>query len=241
MESMIFENPRDFVRKTGMDEKRAGGKTLAGEAYAAIRQKIRSGAFGPGERLRFADLQALCGTSVTPVREALARLTAEGFTTVDDHRGYSVASLSLEELRDITAARQLCEGEALRLSVARGDAAWEGRVLAAHHMLALVPEGRDDLPSVMREDWEERHAAFHAALLSACGSPVLLEICEKLFSRADRYRRLSVSLEGAARDVAGEHRTLMERALARDADGAAEALRQHYGRTAAALEAFFAA
>ena len=224
-----------------MEQKKGSGRTLAGDAYAAIRQSIRSGAFKPGDRLRFADLQALCGMSVTPVREALARLTAEGFTTLDDHRGYSVASLSLEELRDITAARRLCEGEALRLSVARGDAEWEARVIAAHHLMARIPQAREDIPSAMREDWEARHAAFHAALISACGSSILLEICEKLFSRADRYRRLSVSLSGATRDVTGEHRRLMELALGRQADGAAEALREHYGRTAAALEGFFTA
>lgn len=222
-----------------MEQKRAGGRTLAGDAYEAIRQAIRTGAVKPGDRLRFADLQTLCGMSVTPVREALARLTAEGFTVLDDHRGYSVASLSLAALRDITAARQLCEGEALRLSVLAGDGNWEAGVIAAHHLMARIPQAREDIPSAMREDWEARHAAFHAALISACGSPILLEICEKLFSRADGYRRLSVSLVGSARDVTGEHRRLMELALARDAEGAAAALREHYGRTAAALDGFF--
>ena len=221
-----------------MEAKRAGGRTLAGDAYEAIRQAIRSGSVKPGERLRFADLQALCGMSVTPVREALARLTAEGFTVLDDHRGYSVASLSLSELRDLTAARQLCEGEALRLSAEKGDADWEARVIAAHHLMARIPQAREDIPSAIREDWEERHAAFHAALISACGSPILLEICEKLFSRADRYRRLSVSVSAGARDPAAEHRRLMELALARDGEGAGAALREHYGRTAAALEGF---
>lgn len=225
------------MRRT--DHKRAGGRTLAGDAYEAIRQAIRSGRFKPGDRLRFADLQALCGMSVTPVREALARLTAEGFTVLDDHRGYSVASLSLAELRDITAARQLCESEALRLSVEKGDDDWEGRVIAAHHLMTRIPQVREDIPSAMREDWEARHAAFHAALISACGSPILLEICEKLFSRADHYRRMSISLSGGTRDVAGEHRRVMELALARDAEGAAAVLRDHYGRTAAALDSFF--
>lgn len=222
-----------------MAQKREGTGTLAEDAYDAIRQAIRSGHFGPGDRLRFADLQALCGMSVTPVREALTRLTAEGFTIVDNHRGYSVASLSLAELRDITATRQLCEGEALRLSVLRGDADWEARVLAAHHVMARIPQARDDIPSAMREDWELRHAAFHAALISACCSPSLLEICGKLFSRADRYRRMSVSVMGASRDVIAEHRHLMELALARDAEGAARVLREHYGHTAEALASFF--
>ncbi len=105
-----------------MEQKRTSGRTLAGDAYEAIRQAIGVGTFKPGDRLSFADLQALCNMSVTPVREALARLTAEGFTVLDDHRGYTVAPLSLAELRDVTATRQLCEGEALRLSVLNGDA-----------------------------------------------------------------------------------------------------------------------
>lgn len=225
--------------RDGANQKRAGGRTLAEDAYAAIRQAIRTGIYAPGARLRFSDLQALCDMSVTPVREALARLTAEGLTVLDGHRGCSVAGLSLAELRDITAARQLCEGEALRLSLEKGDADWEARVLACHHLMARIPQLREDMPSAMREDWEARHAAFHAALISACGSPTLLDICEKLFSRADRYRRLSVSLSGAMRDAEGEHRALMERALARDAEGAAAALRAHYGLTASALETFF--
>ena len=58
------------------DEARVAGGTLAGDAYAAIHRAIRSGELAPGQRLRFAELQTLCGMSVTPVREALARLTA---------------------------------------------------------------------------------------------------------------------------------------------------------------------
>lgn len=216
-------------------------RTLSGEAYQAIRQAIADGRFQPGARLRFSDLQALCAMSVTPVREALARLTAEGFTTLDDHRGYSVASLSLDELRDVTANRRLCEGEALRLSVLRGDSEWEARLITAHHLLSRVPQGRDDMPSAMREDWEECHAAFHGALISACGSPILLDICGRLFTQADRYRRMSVSVAGTSRDMVAEHRAIFDEAIARRADCAVEALCTHYQRTADALEAFFVA
>ena len=48
-------------------------RTLAGDAYAAIHQAIRTGSLRPGQRLRFAELQSLCRMSVSPVREALAR------------------------------------------------------------------------------------------------------------------------------------------------------------------------
>ncbi|PTM92845.1 GntR family transcriptional regulator [Mycoplana dimorpha] len=215
-----------------------GGRTLANDAYERVRAAILTGRFRPGDRLRFADLQALCGMSVTPVREALARLTAEGFAVLDDHRGYSVASLSLSELRDITANRKRCEGEALRLSIARGDAEWEARIVASHHLLSRLPQGREDMPSVISAGWDARHAAYHQALISACGSPILLDICARLFAHADRYRRISVSLAGAQRDAAAEHRLILERALARDADAAVEALQAHYQNTADAIEAF---
>lgn len=214
-------------------------RTLASDAYERIRAEIRTGRFRPGDRLRFADLQALCAMSVTPVREALARLTAEGFTSLDDHRGYSVAQLSLAELRDITANRKLCEGEALRRSIERGDAQWEAEVIAAHHLMVRVPQGREDMPSAIRDDWDARHAAFHRALIAACGSAILLDTCGRLFAHADRYRRVSVSLLMSRRDAEAEHRLIMEAALARDGAAAVAALHAHYEKTAQSLEAFF--
>ncbi|MCP1611654.1 DNA-binding GntR family transcriptional regulator [Azospirillum lipoferum] len=218
---------------------RAEARTLAGDAYAVIHRAIRSGLLKPGQRLRFADLQALCGMSVSPVREALVRLTAEGFTVSDDHRGFSVAPLSIAELLDIVGTRKLLEGEALRLSIEHGDSAWEGRLLAAHHVMSRLPRERDDLPTAIREDWDLRHADFHRVLISACRSPILIELCEKLFVRADRYRRLSVSVPNQSRDVVCEHERIMAFALDRNADGAVAALKEHYQRTADAVERLF--
>jgi len=51
-------------------------RTLADEAYSRIREAMHSGQLKPGQKLRFSDLQELTDTSVTPVREALARLKA---------------------------------------------------------------------------------------------------------------------------------------------------------------------
>ncbi|WP_042702896.1 GntR family transcriptional regulator [Azospirillum sp. B506] len=218
---------------------RAEARTLAGDAYAVIHRAIRSGLLKPGQRLRFADLQALCGMSVSPVREALVRLTAEGFTVSDDHRGFSVAPLSIAELLDIVGTRKLLEGEALRLSIEHGDSEWEGRLLAAHHVMSRLPRERDDLPTAIREDWDQRHADFHRTLISACRSPILIEMCEKLFVRADRYRRLSVSVPNQSRDVVCEHERIMTCALNRNADEAVAALKEHYQRTADAVERLF--
>ena len=76
-------------------------RTLADEAYSRIRAAMHSGQLKPGQKLRFSELQELTDTSVTPVREALARLTAEGFTEFEGHRGYRVAPVSSADLWDI--------------------------------------------------------------------------------------------------------------------------------------------
>ncbi|WP_145136728.1 GntR family transcriptional regulator [Roseomonas gilardii] len=220
-------------------KERAETRTLAGDAYATILDAIRRGSLPPGQRLRFADLQALCGTSVSPVREALVRLTAEGFTLADNHRGFWVAPVSAAEMMDIVRNRQLLEGEALRLSILHGDAEWESRVLAAHHLMARLPREREDIPSAMRDDWEQKHAAFHTCLLSACGSPILTGLCGALLARAERYRRMSVSIPGVRRDIVREHRDILDATLARQPEEAVQALREHYQRTADAVRLFF--
>lgn len=213
-------------------------KTLAENAYLRIRDAIREGTFQPGSRLRFADLQALCDMSVTPVREALTRLTAEGFTTVEENRGYRVAPLSIDEFMDIARARQLIEGEALKLSIMNGDAEWEGALVSAHHLMKRADRTSSSAPTVVQEDWNFRHAVFHRTLISACGSPTLLTISEGLFDRADRYRRLSWAIPNNPRAIDDEHRLIFESALARDVDAAVEHLCVHYERTAQQVQAF---
>lgn len=205
-------------------------RTLADEAYSRIRAAMHSGRLEPGQRLRFSDLQSLTDTSVTPVREALARLTAEGFTELEGHRGYRVAPVSSEDLWDIAKNRQQLESEALRLSIELGDEHWEAQLISAHHLLSRMDRERADLPTAVDERWEQRHEAFHEALIAACQSKVLLGFCGQLSGRANRYRRLSIS--APPRDIKTEHRLIFEATIKRDAPTATRLLREHFELTA---------
>lgn len=207
-------------------------RTLADEAYSRIREAMHNGQLKPGQKLRFSDLQELTDTSVTPVREALARLTAEGFTELEGHRGYRVAPVSQADLWDILRNRQRLEAEALRLSITHGDEHWEAQLVSAHHLLTRMDRERPDLPTAVDEEWERRHEAFHEALIAACQSKVLLGFCSQLSARANRYRRLSVSVPDIPRDVRNEHRLIFEATIARDADTATALLQEHFERTA---------
>jgi DNA-binding GntR family transcriptional regulator len=213
--------------------KRAGGESLAVAVYEQVRSAIlNSGELLPGQRLKPADLSGRYGVSLSVVREALGMLAAKGLVRIDRNRGFHVTPLTEETLKDVTEARLINEGAAVRLSVQRGDVCWESEVLAAHHRLASQPLFLPGDPPPRNDEWAQAHIAFHHALIKACGNPILLDICARLTDTAELYRAWSAAgTRHVHRDVAAEHRGLLEAALARDADLAVARFEAHVIRT----------
>lgn len=205
--------------------------TLAEKAYTALRHDITRGALAPGKPLRLADLSERYDMGFSPLREALNRLQAERLVTAESLRGFRVAPLSAEELRDVVATRILIETEALRASIRLGGDDWAAGIVAALYALNLQAARSGAEADI----WtlEQRHYAFHRSLLVACGSAWMLEFFDRLYAAAERYR-IPVLLAApgrSGRDVQAEHSALAQAALDRDADRAAALLRDHYART----------
>ncbi|NHN55372.1 FCD domain-containing protein [Calidifontibacter sp. DB0510] len=202
--------------------------------YDGLRGDVLGGIFRPGERLKFAPLCERYGASVSVVREALSRLAEQGLVEAEPNVGFRVRTVSTEDLLDLTRTRIEIESLALRRSIAEGDAHWEARLLAAHHVLAATPIVAAEGPPRMSDEWETAHAAFHAALLEGGAGPWLRSVAATLRDASEFYRRLS-QVRAPGRDEAAEHRAILDAALAHDADLAVELLRAHYDRTAQIL------
>lgn len=202
------------------------------EAWKILRAAIFGGRFAAGDPLRFQELQALCGMSASPVREALAKLVSEGLVEGEHHRGYRVAPLTRADLDDIVRTRTRLESWMLERAIELGDREWEAKLVAALHLVTRVPRKHPDDPRLMDDEWDRRHSLFHAALMSGCDSPILNQFCRQLYDRADRYRRLSLAVEYGPRDIDAEHRAIVEAVLDHDATRATAILSEHYERTA---------
>ena len=202
-------------------------------AYARLRADILAGRFAPGEKLKIADLSTALAVSSSATREALSRLVADQLVVSRDQRGFVVAPLSIEDLEDLTEIRCEIEAVALRRAVERGKDDWEGAVLAAAHRLRRTPMKSAEDASLTQQ-WVARHAAFHLSLVSACGSRRLLKIHAQLYEQSERYRGLSVYVEGH-RNVEGEHEALVDAALDRDADRLVELTLAHFRKTTALI------
>lgn len=202
---------------------------LAIEAHQRLKRDIIRGHFMPGERLRMTTLKERYALSISPLREALAHLVAEQLVIAISQRGYRVAPMSIAELNDIYDARAQLEGLMVGLAIERGDDGWEAEILARAHHLNLIDEQH---PTAQRlESWDQRHAAFHDALVSGCGSAQLLNARAGLFDKVQRYRHLwlteTVFSDQALHDKRLEHSALVEVVLSRQGDAAERLMREH--------------
>lgn len=204
--------------------------TLNASVFNRLRQDILTGRLRPGERLRAETLRQRYDVGGSPVREAMMRLEAEGFVTLEENKGFSVAAISVEHLLDLSRTRVEIEGLALKWSMAKGAVEWESNIVGSMHRLASVPKTLDT-GHEQNTDWFRYHREFHWALVSACDSPVLLNLRNRLFDQAERYVALSISAGGEVRDDVTEHKTLMDAVLSRDVDLALALNRRHIERT----------
>ena len=218
----------------GSDDEAPSPRSQASLAYDVIRRAILNGRHEPGTKLKIQDLATEIDVSPGAIREALSRLVPEQLVVSRDQRGFVVAPLSVADLEDLTELRCEIEGIALRRSVAGGDVHWEAEILAAAHRLRSLKINVRDRSTMETEEliaeWGRSHAAFHNALIKACGSRRLLLLHAQLHEQSERYRVRSFFVE-SARDVDAEHQGIVDLALSRDADGLVKAMSDHIRET----------
>lgn len=201
-----------------------GAETAGERVYRRLRNDIVYGRLAPSEKLKLGRLKDDYGISISTLRELLNRLTSEGLIVAESARGFEVAPVSAENFKELANLRLLLEGHALQRSFQLGDMDWEGRVVAAHHKLASME--KRTLAGDMRglEVLKRYDSEFHQALLSACGSRVLLNSHAAVFDKYVRYLMIAVIFRDRA---AQEHQKLLECALKRDAKRAHAILATH--------------
>jgi len=192
-------------------------------AFHRLRTDIQSATLRPGEKLNVEKLRERYDVGVTPLREALSRLSTSNLVIAEGQRGFRVAPVSLSDLLDIAKTRAWVEGVALRAAIAHGDRDWEAQIVAAAHRLQRLS---DELGGQHDDTWFRENEAFHDATVAACNAPHLMRIRAQLYVLSDRYRRLAGQV--GPRDIDSEHRAIAEAVLARDADRAIELVEHHF-------------
>ena len=199
-------------------------ETISDDGYRRIRSDIVFGKLRPAQKLRLEALREAYGVSVSTLREILSRLSSEGLVVAEGRRGFEVAPVSADDLKDLAGLRLLLEGHAMERSFARGDMEWEGRVVSAHHKLSATERGMT-AKKANQQLWKQYDGEFHQALISSRGSRALVQAHAAVFDKYFRYLILALSFRGDV--VPRQHQQLLECALRRDAARAKTVLTAH--------------
>jgi DNA-binding GntR family transcriptional regulator len=199
-------------------------QTKADHAYYVVRDQIARGVLPPGRPINQEELAAGLGISVTPLREAIRRLAAEGFVVLAAHRDARVAPLSAEEARSLSEMRIPLEALAAGLAAERIDA-------GQRETLQALADQLEPLGEHASEHALDVHRRFHATIWDAAHNEPLTATLDLLWDRADRYRRHGLSEirgTGATRRADFEqHFELRDLILAGERESAVDLMRRH--------------
>src|SRR3979409_836817 len=152
-----------------------------------LREAIMSGTFKPGQRLVERELCDMTGVSRPSIREALGRLEADGLVTTVPHRGPVVSTISLDEAKQLYAARAVLEGFAGRECARLHDPAVVRRI--GHALVKLKAAFADgDLMTAL-----EAKTEFYAALIGGCQNAFIERMLRPLHDRITLLRITSMS------------------------------------------------
>lgn len=200
---------------------------LSEDVARLVRNRIFDGSYGAGEYIRLDQLATELGISVTPVREALFELRAEGLITQQPHRGFMVLPVTSRDLIDVANLQAFVGGElAARAAAAITD-----------DQLGELREIQAQLEDAYTGDNGERtvrlNHEFHRAINIAADSPKLAQ----MMSRITRYAPESVfpTISGWPDRSVRDHRRVLEALAARDGALARAAMAEHLTAGAAPL------
>ncbi len=199
--------------------------TIGTSVYNSIKDDIVFGVLKPSTKLKLAELKEKYNISVSTLREALNRLSSDGFVLAQEQRGFYVAPISKKDFIEISKLRVLIESYALEESIKNASTDWESNLVAMHYKLNSLESNLDFKNEEKKQQWKEFDRAFHQALISACNSDNLLLMHSIVYDKFVRYQMLILTFRG--NQAVKEHDTLLKAALSKDILLAKKILKEH--------------
>jgi DNA-binding GntR family transcriptional regulator len=173
-----------FVPTDGRPDKKLEAQSLVSMAHSDLQLRIANGSLKAGERLIIDRLAREYGTSLIPIREALARLCAERLIDFERNKGYRVAQKpDALELRQLFQARLIIEAGAVESGIDNVSDALIERLDTINATLKAISPARE--PDVVRR-FISLNQEFHVALVEMANNPFISDS----YSRLGYHERL---------------------------------------------------
>lgn len=185
--------------------------------YRQLRDQVLFGEFEPGQPVTIQGLTDALGVGMTPVREALRRLTAEGALEFLGNRRIAVPVLDAAAIDELGIARKALEPELARRAAQRATAQDVARLTQIDQRLDAAIR-RGDVHRYLVENH-----SFHADLNALAQAPILTEMVDRLWLRFGPSLRVVCGQFGT-RNLPDRHKDVLAALASNDGEGAAEAM-----------------
>lgn len=201
-------SPNDSTDESEALNRRTAQSMVAGR----LRVEILSGLIPPGTRLLQTKVAERMRTSTTPVREAMAELSAEGLVDLDPHRGVIVHEPTETELHEVYEMRSLLDPVLMSKTVTNIT---DAEIQQAGKLCAMMEQEAEP------GGWVVLNSRFHALMDGAARSPLLAGTVRNLRNRSSIY--IAASLHESPHRMAranSEHLAMVDACQSREVDAA---------------------
>ena len=189
------------------------------QVYAHLKEAVLFGELAPGQAVTIQGLIERTGAGMTPIREAIRRLTSEGALEFRGNRRVVVPMLTVDAIDDLIFLRESVES---RLAEQAAEKITPEEITALERIDARLDEAitRGDVNAYLRQNY-----AFHAKLYATAQAPILMDVADSVWLRFGPSMRVVCGRMGT-QNLPDNHKTALQALHAKDAQATAEAMRE---------------
>lgn len=216
-----FTRKTDPKKRTKNNSKNGKGKLLSQIALEKLKEAIIENQLAPGQEVTESQLAERFDMGKAPIRFALATLTQEGLVNPQSRRGYVVAPLTMKDIHDVWAIRQILEQEAVRLAAGNIDRK------NLEELDKECKKGYTPGDSASLKAYISANKEFHLAISRSSGNQRLTKIMEQQIDHMTRMLFLGVVVSDASAPFEHGHSELVAALDEGDGDKAAAIVEEH--------------
>ena len=227
-------NQIEAIHQSAAGQRLVQRQPLPGSVYEIVTDMLMTHAFEPGARLKIEELARILGVSPTPVREALARVEADGLIVKQPGRSYTVAPLmGIEQVRELMELRLLVEPALAAKAAAQAE---PNEIKELRRAARAGGTGAKIITAAANRLDMVYDATFHAMVADLADNQMISDMLTRLRSHLHTFRLYyHACLHSVTKN---EHLAVVEAIAKHDPDGAEEAMRVHLVSALERLETF---
>jgi DNA-binding GntR family transcriptional regulator len=196
-------------------------ESLSNQAYEIIKAEIMTCVFEPGSQIAQPKLAERYEIGMTPIREALKRLSQEGLVQSIPRYGYIVSPITYSSIAENYEVRTILESAAARLAAERATQEQLDELVRLQEF-EIIPEDRENYILFI-----SRNEKLHLKIAEATGNNHIYSLICELHDKTVRLFHFGLKLEESSEEMRQEHLQIAQALYARDADLAEKLMGKH--------------